>query len=80
MPRYLNLDGDSGVAAYDIAPGAIAVMFVDGDVYIYTDASTGRATVEQMQALARRGRGLSTFISRYVRDRYFEKVERKKGH
>ncbi|MEJ8850304.1 hypothetical protein [Variovorax rhizosphaerae] len=79
MPRYKNLDGTSGVLAYECAPGAIAVRFTDGDVYIYTDASTGRATVEQMQMLARRGRGLSTFISRYVRERYFDKVERKEG-
>ena len=79
MPRYKNLEGTSGVVAYECAPGAIAVRFIDGDVYIYTDGSTGRATVEQMQALARKGRGLSTFISRYVRDRYFEKMERTEG-
>jgi len=76
MPRYRNLAGNSGIAAYESAPGAIAVQFVDGDVYIYTDQSAGRATIEQMQALAERGRGLGTFISRYVRERYAEKVER----
>ena len=75
MPRYKNLEGHSGVVAYEEAPGAIAVRFVNGDSYVYTDAVTGRGTVEQMKALARRGRGLSTFIAQFVRERYADKVE-----
>ncbi|MDB5966321.1 MAG: hypothetical protein JWQ72_2821 [Polaromonas sp.] len=75
MQRYRNLEGHSGVLAYQEAPGALAVKFVNGDIYIYTDWSTGRATVAQMVRLAQAGRGLSTFISRYVRERYARKIE-----
>ncbi|TWI69671.1 hypothetical protein IP91_00744 [Pseudoduganella lurida] len=70
MKRYRNLEGHSGVVAYAIGEDAIAVRFAGGDVYDYTYAATGRARVETMKALAEAGRGLSTFISRYVRDDY----------
>ena len=70
MQRYRNLNGDSGVLAYQIGGSAIAVKFRNGDVYDYTYASAGRANIEQMKRLARAGRGLSTFISRHVHDRY----------
>jgi hypothetical protein len=73
MKRYRNLDGHSGVLAYDILPEAIAVKFSGGDVYDYTYGSTGRVRVETMKALAEAGRGLSTFISRHVRDDYERK-------
>jgi hypothetical protein len=75
MQRYKNLEGHSGVIAWQEAPGALAVKFVNGDIYVYTDERTGRVTVAQMAALARAGRGLSTFISRYVRERYAQKIE-----
>ena len=75
MKRYRNLEGHSGVVAYDIGPEAIAVKFSGGDTYDYTYRATGRARVETMKALAEAGRGLSTFISRYVRDDYEQKHE-----
>ncbi|MBB3219318.1 hypothetical protein [Pseudoduganella umbonata] len=75
MKRYRNLEGHSGVVAYDILPEAIAVKFAGGDVYDYTYRATGRARVETMKALAEAGRGLSTFIARYVRDEYERKHE-----
>lgn len=72
MKRYRNLSGKSGVVAYDEAPGRIVVVFRNGERYAYTDESAGAPQVAAMQALARAGRGLSTFISRrkpgFVRD------------
>ncbi|QGZ42473.1 hypothetical protein IP92_03189 [Pseudoduganella flava] len=73
MKRYRNLEGHSGVLAYDIRPDAIAVKFVGGDVYEYTYAVTGRERVERMKALATAGRGLSTYISQHVREDYERK-------
>lgn len=70
MKRYRNLEGHSGVLAYDIRDTAIAVKFVGGDVYDYTYARPGRAHVEEMKRLALAGRGLSTYISQHVRDDY----------
>ena len=74
MERYRNLAGNSGVAAYDIGADSITVRFQDGDTYLYTDASAGADNVAEMKRLARAGRGLSSFISRVVRERYAEKL------
>lgn len=74
MPRYANLSGDSGVRMYEVGDGFIKVGFVNGTEYLYTDASAGRANIERMIALARAGRGLSTFISRVVKDAYAERL------
>ena len=73
MERYRNLDGNSGVLAYQVGEHAIAVQFRNGDIYDYTYASAGRRNVEQMKRLARAGRGLSTFISQHVHDAYARK-------
>lgn len=73
MTRYGNRSGDSGVAAYELAPGRITVQFQDGWKYEYTARSTGAEDVATMHRLARAGRGLSTFISTTVRERYARK-------
>ena len=73
MQRYRNLDGDSGVLAYEIGDDMVAVKFRNGEVYEYTRASAGRANLERMKLLARAGRGLSTFISQNVHERYARK-------
>lgn len=65
MERYRNLSGNSGVVAYTIGSDFIQVRFRSGDDYRYSDASAGKPSVDQMKALARAGRGLSTFISRH---------------
>jgi hypothetical protein len=74
MQRYRNLNGQSGVLAYALMADAIDVEFVGGAVYHYDYANTGRAEVETMKWLAQTGKGLSTFISQCVGDRYAEKI------
>jgi hypothetical protein len=68
--RYGNLSGDSGVTGYEIGRDRIEVWFRGGASYVYTHASAGREAIERMKELAESGRGLSTFISVRVRDRY----------
>ena len=70
MQPYRRLNQDSGVTAFELGPDWIKVKFVDGPTYTYTYASAGPISVEQMKLLARAGKGLSSFISRHVRDRY----------
>ncbi len=70
MNQYGRISGESGVTAYRVEPQAIEVRFMDGKVYRYSYASTGRADIEQMKLLASAGKGLSTFISQHVRQRY----------
>jgi hypothetical protein len=74
MQRYGNQSRDSGVVAYDIDAGQIIVQFRNGDRYLYTEDSAGAANIARMQELARAGRGLSSFISQHVHDRYARKL------
>ncbi|KGF79443.1 hypothetical protein C5614_06215 [Massilia phosphatilytica] len=74
MQRYGNQSRESGVVAYDIDAGQIIVQFRNGDRYLYTEDSAGAANIARMQELARAGRGLSSFISQHVHDRYARKI------
>jgi hypothetical protein len=74
MKRYRNLDGNSGVTAYECGDGFIRVRFVNGDIYEYTDKTTGREHIANMQELAQAGQGLSTYVSRFVHDDYARKL------
>lgn len=73
MQRYGNRDGSSGVVAYEMGEEFIDVKFVDGDIYHYTTRRPGPRDVQHMKVLARRGEGLSTFISRHIGVRYESK-------
>jgi hypothetical protein len=74
MQRYGNQSRESGVVAYDIDAGQIIVQFRNGERYLYTEDSAGAANIATMQELARAGRGLSSFISQHVHDRYARKM------
>ncbi|CAD6521961.1 hypothetical protein ACFQ3P_09845 [Paraburkholderia sabiae] len=73
MKRYRNLSGSSGVVAYETADDGIVVKFLTGDMYLYDYARPGRKEVEEMKRLAVAGRGLATYISKVVKDRYARK-------
>ncbi|WP_123385883.1 hypothetical protein [Paraburkholderia sp.] len=66
MERYRNLSGDSGVEAYALGDGCIAVRFSSGVIYWYTEASVGPDHVAEMTRLACYGKGLSTYISTHA--------------
>lgn len=70
MEVYKNKKGTSGVVSYKIEADAVAVQFAGNAVYRYTYLSTGKKAVEHMKKLAYAGEGLSTYISRYVKDKY----------
>ena len=73
MIIYKNLNGDSGVNAYEISGDRIAVRFNDGGLYMYTYRSAGSHNIEAMKTLASQGAGLNTFINRNVRKLYAQK-------
>jgi hypothetical protein len=73
MKRYANQSGSSGVVAYELGEEFIDVKFVGGEVYRYTARRPGARDVLHMKELALRGEGLSTFISRHIRNRYESK-------
>ena len=74
MKPYGNRSGGSGVVAYESEDRAILIRFQNGDTYRYTYARPGQFEVEKMKRLAESGRGLSSYISRFVGDRYAEKL------
>jgi len=74
MEQYRNKEGHSGVTAYKIEPEGILVEFNHDAAYRYTYASAGKKTIEKMKNLAKEGKGLSTYISRDVRDKFEEKI------
>ncbi len=74
MRRYANLGGDSGVVAYAITSAQITVRFRGGDTYVYDAKVPGAAAVAEMQRLAVAGRGLSSYISQHVGQRYARKL------
>jgi hypothetical protein len=75
MQPYRDIDGDSGVAAFESGPGFIRIQFEDGGLYLYTEASAGPVHIAQMKVLASRGDGLNAYITRHVRKAY-ERKER----
>lgn len=64
MKRYRNKSGDSGVVAYESGADYINIEFKGGANYAYNYLKPGKLAVEKMKALAIKGFGLSTFISR----------------
>ena len=74
MRPYANLSGNSGVVAFEIAHRHIDIQFQDGHQYRYDYAKPGPEEVETMKALATTGKGLATFISQHVRERFARKL------
>lgn len=74
MVKYSDLSGNSGVEAYDIGNNYIKIRFKAGDVYLYSYAKPGKRHVEEMKHLATIGKGLATYISRNIKNRFEAKL------
>lgn len=70
VERYGNTSGDSGVTHYEIGPDYIDVRFVNDGTYQYNFTKPGQMHVHRMKQLALSGTGLSSYISKYVRNNY----------
>lgn len=71
METYQNVNGNSGIAGYEIGDTYIEVEFADTEsVYRYSYKSAGRENVEEMKRLAAQGHGLNSFINRRVKYLY----------
>lgn len=75
MKKYSNPEGNSGVTAYETGEGSITIEFNHDAIYLYTYASAGKRAVEKMKRLAAAGKGLSTYISQKVREKYEAKIK-----
>ena len=74
MQQYSDRSGDSGVVAYEIGPGSIAVQFSRGGTYLYNNSKPGAEHVAEMQRLAQLGDGLNAYINKFVRKSYAQKI------
>lgn len=74
MKPYKKRSGNSGVSAYQAGSDSIIVKFVDGSEYLYNFKITGKRNVEKMKQLAEEGKGLATFINKYVRKKYATQI------
>lgn len=70
MERYNDINGDSGIIAYESGNDYIKVQFSTGTIYRYTYKSAGSHNIERMKALARSGDGLNTYINKNIRKMY----------
>ena len=71
MNVYLDINGDSGVSAYEIGEDSIKVKFKGtAKIYVYSYTSAGKENVEHMKKLAQSGDGLNSFINLNVKYKY----------
>lgn len=70
MQQYRNLSGNSGVLAFETTVDSITIEFRSGGIYLYNYVRPGQVHVEQMKSLAVAGKGLNTYINKYVREQF----------
>lgn len=75
MKIYYNLSGNSGITAYQFEDKHINIVFTDGTIYRYSYLKPGKIHIEKMKELALLGKGLATYINKYIRDNYEKKIK-----
>ncbi|MEC7984376.1 MAG: hypothetical protein VX278_04380 [Myxococcota bacterium] len=70
MTPYKNLSQKSGVKAYEILEEGIRVQFVSGEIYYYSNTIPGTEHIDTMKKLAEEGKGLATYISQKIREKF----------
>lgn len=63
MKTYKDINGDSGVSAYDYGDDWIKVQFRHGLIYDYRASKIGSAHISNMKRLADSGDGLNAYIN-----------------
>lgn len=74
MERYRDLNRDSGIHTFEIGSDFMVIEFKGGSTYLYTYQTASRGNIEQMKTLAIGGKGLGTFINKYVREKYTKRL------
>ena len=63
MKPYTDINGDSGVLAYDYGDDWIKVQFKQGGTYEYRSSVIGSSHLNAMKRLADSGDGLNAYIN-----------------
>ncbi|MBA3680902.1 MAG: hypothetical protein H0W73_07010 [Bacteroidetes bacterium] len=74
MPLYKNISKNSGIISYSSGKDFIKIVFRDGESYVYSYVSAGKQHIDKMKKLAARGKGLTTYINKYVKEKYAAKL------
>ncbi len=75
MQPYLDPDGNSGIAAYELGDDWIIIKFKSGSRFLYNTQSCGAENIAQMKKLAVLGNGLQSYINLKVKKRYAAKLK-----
>ena len=70
MRQYGGSPKKHGVQRFEIRPDSIDVEFSSGWIYRFSYERPGQSRVDKMKELAESGHGLSTFISKHVKNRF----------
>ena len=63
MQHYKDINGDSGISAYENGNECIKVQFKHGGTYEYRASKIGSAHISTMHRLADSGDGLNAYIN-----------------
>ena len=74
MPLYKNTSKNSGIISYSIGANYIKIVFKDGEAYLYSHKSAGKTHINKLKALAKEGKGLTTYINQHVKEKYESKL------
>ena len=75
MQRYADRSGKSGVSGYEILDNGIVLEFkADKRRYLYSYKNPGKKHVEEMKRLASEGKGLTTYVNRFIRENYEKRL------
>lgn len=75
MEKYQASATSAGVTAYEILEEGIIIEFENSKSYLYDYHRPGKEHVEQMKILAKKGKGLTTYINQKVRNNYTKKLK-----
>ena len=70
MQTYQNLSGKSTIESYEFGKQRMVVQYKNGSAYLYDQAASGTMNLMIMKELAEIGKGLHTYISRFVDDKF----------
>lgn len=63
-----------GIYSYQSMNNKIIITFTTGESYEYTYDSAGSLHIEKMKSLAKAGKGLNSYINKYVKYKYSRKL------
>jgi len=71
MTVYKNLSGDPTISSYEISQNQMIIEYTNGSAFLYNQTFSGTLNLFIMKDLAQTGKGLETYIQRFVDEKKF---------